>query len=265
MDYIKLAEELGINKNIAIKIYKSFNGGYFIQIYYSKPPILYKLKDWPKLYLNFKNYYLFNNIESEKAFSLLVYIDIFSIYGMSYYLKRENLNINKIINETKEIFNKIEDKASETKVNFYPRFVEDFPYNLNINPLINDLIRRRAEEINGDLRTLLNEIVYDSKVMEEVRRKYPWAKSIRRENSIKAISLAGMLDSLIKFEFNTFLYLIFSKSLYFDELVTSTSITNTINIINSIDINNISRINNEKIKNQIDNLLKTIKEIATYY
>jgi len=264
MDYIRLAEELGVSKDIAIKVYRSFNGGYFIQLYYAKPPFLYKLRNWPKLYLNFKNYHLFTNHEFDKAFTILVYSDIFSIYGMSYYLQRKSLDLDKIRGEVKEVFREIEIKASEQRMELYPRLYEE-EIQINAEPLIKDLVKKRLDELNSDLIVLLNEIVYDSKIMDEIKKKYPWAKGVKRENSIRAVSLAGMLDQLIQSEFDVLVYLASSRSLYFDELLLANNISTAISTINSLNLNNFQYIANEKLKNELNKLINIIKEIAEYY
>jgi hypothetical protein len=56
MNFITFAEKLGIDREAAIKVYRLFDGGYFESLYYSKPPILHKLREWPRKYLS-KNLY----------------------------------------------------------------------------------------------------------------------------------------------------------------------------------------------------------------
>lgn len=82
MNFITFAEKLGIDREAAIKVYRLFNGGYFESLYYSKPPILHKLREWPRKYLT-KKLILIKNFQLNQAFEALIWADI--ICNIIYY------------------------------------------------------------------------------------------------------------------------------------------------------------------------------------
>ncbi|WP_156303727.1 hypothetical protein [Sulfuracidifex tepidarius] len=47
MDYFKLVRNLAIPKEVATKVYRVCNGGYFTRLYYARPPMIAKLGTGP--------------------------------------------------------------------------------------------------------------------------------------------------------------------------------------------------------------------------
>jgi hypothetical protein len=265
MDYIKLAEEFGIKREVAIKIYKAFNGGYYIKLYYSKPPFLYSLKNWPRLYFNQKIYYIFNSNDYNIALNLLIFIDIYSIYKMSSNLINYNIDINTIKSEVSYVFDRIENISKERKIFPYPEFV-DLDFN-TLNKYLDifgyDLTNKRINENNIDIIELLNDIAYESETMNVIKIKYPWAKSIKRENSIKALATAGFLDEFLRLNNEKFKFIALSRSLYFDELlINEKNIFNTLIKIQKITPSNTE---NQKFKEEYNKIINTLMRIANYY
>lgn len=272
MNFIDLAESLGIDRNSAITVYKRLNGGYFIKIYYSKIPILYPLREWPNLYLKVAKYYpIFAKPGFNEAFTLMVYLDVYSIYGMSSRLLGAEVPLNKVSNEISNIFKSIEELAQKQNIFPYPQDVSTINITNDFDNFVQDLINKRLQEMKMDLNIVLNDLVYDSDIMEEIKVKYPWAKTITRENALKALTLAKRLDDFIFKNIDRLSFLAVGITKYFDELVIDFSLDEAIkkivksynNVKSSEDLVNMPQDNILTIK--LKEIIVQMRDIGNYF
>ncbi len=233
MDFIGLAENIGIDRNAAITVYKRLNGGYFIKMYYSRIPMLYSLHDWPNLYLRVSKYYpLLAKPQYNEAFVLMVYLDVYSIYGMSAGVLNSEIPFNSIINEISFIFKNVENYANQNKIFPYPQDLSSINITKDFDNFVRDLINRRMQEINTNIEVVLNDLAYDSDLMSEIKAKYPWAKTITRDKALRAISLAKKLDDFLIKYMDKMAFLVAGITKYFDELVITQGLYSAITKIN---------------------------------
>ena len=235
MNYITLAEKSGLDRDLAILIYRKINGGYYISLSYAKPPILYVLDNWPRKYLNSK-LLLWSDVknygEIDKILTLFISLDVYLLHFMASIFSGKVVNITTAEKDIQDVFKKIEEKASSQGFTTYPARSE-----IEINPSdIQDLAKeivekRRKEEINADIYDVIDEIAYESEFVKSLKSRISWLKSISRGNVLKAIGLQGKLDEFFEFEKLRLSYLVASTTLYFDNKVINEGISATIDSI----------------------------------
>ncbi|WP_338604014.1 hypothetical protein V6M85_05525 [Sulfolobus tengchongensis] len=230
MNFITFTEKLGIDREAAIKIYRMFNGGYFESLYYSKPPILHKLREWPRKYLT-KRIMFVKSPQLNQAFEALIWTDIITIYGMSAKLINEPIKYDILSKNIDYVYDKIKEYSLSNKFTEYPTFSNLDLFKVDFSPFIIDLANKRIEEKNTDDLVIINDIAYDSKLMEEIKIKYPWAKNVKRENAIRAFQLSDKVNEFIEYALPFICYLAASKTFYFDHILLNNTISNTINTI----------------------------------
>ncbi|AEB95529.1 conserved hypothetical protein [Metallosphaera cuprina Ar-4] len=222
--------KVGIEKEKAVFVYRRLNGGYYMKIHYSKSPIMSNIINWPKLYLKTKFYPKLAQPGYNEAVQLLITLDVVSIIGMSSVLLNRPIQVQKIKEDVKAAFNSIREDAMGNSTYPFPEYGE-VKITQDFFPFINDLVEKRREDDRRDLLEVLNDIAYESKTMEEVRVRHPWAKTIRREQSLKAFGLAGKLDDFLKENESYVLILSGQRSGYLDKLLTELGITEGLKVL----------------------------------
>lgn len=258
MDYIALSEALGIEKDKATYVYKRLNGGYYISLYYSKPPILITLRNWPLLYLKKKYFPKFSQPGYNEEFQLLVTLDIYTILGSSYFLINNEYNIpSELVNKELEgVYYAIEQVAKQESIYPYPTMsIENI--DTDLTPFIKDIVERRVRDNKEDIAKLFQSIAFNSTVMEELRKNYPWAKTINENNSLKAIALSNKFEDFIKEYSNYIFYLAAEKTFLFDKIVIDQGIRDAINYVEKSEIKENPSTDYEKEVINIYNIIKT--------
>jgi hypothetical protein len=229
MDYIALAIKNGIDKEKAIYVYKILNGGYFMKLYYAKTPIIRELKSWPVLYLKKKKYFpKIASPEYNEAVQLLITLDIYSILGTSFRLLKTNLEKKRLEDELKTVYGKIEETCNNENISPCPMMTFDVSINQDFEPFIQDLFEKRIRDQKADIISTIEELAYNSEFFEELKKEINWLKAIKVENTIRGITLAGKLEEFLD-NIQDMLYLLSSeRTLYFDSLVISNSIEDSI-------------------------------------
>ncbi|MCY0849336.1 hypothetical protein [Sulfuracidifex metallicus] len=196
MDYFKLIKKISVSKEVATKVYRICNGGYFTRLYYAKPPMIVKLRYWPNGYTKkiIKDFPLLARPRYNEAFEMLVFSDVFSIIGMSSSLSGESLSMSLIEEEVNSVFSTIKEIAEDQGISDYPARTSVM---IDASGLIPDLLAKRNEEKEMNYLQIISDAIYDSDAMQKLREKYPWAKNLSREISLKAISLSKEPDSLL--------------------------------------------------------------------
>ncbi|MDT7861763.1 MAG: hypothetical protein RRA45_06085 [Saccharolobus sp.] len=262
MNFITFAEKLGINRDDAIKIYRLFNGGYFESLYYSKPPMLNKLRDWPKKYLT-KRLILVKTPSLNQAFEALVWLDVIAIYGSSAKLTNNPMKYDILNKNIEEVYDKIREYSLNNQISDYPTFSNLDLYKADVSPFINDLVSKRMEEIRVSDIEIISDIAYDSKLMEEIKAKYPWAKNVKRENSIRAFQLSDKVSEFMDYILPYIYYLASSKTFYFDQILINNTLSYTIQTVEREGENAVRQgiINNDyqrKVKEIYDLIVRTL-------
>ncbi|BCS92866.1 hypothetical protein L3N51_00755 [Metallosphaera sp. J1] len=231
LDFIELAVKAGIDKDKAVSVYRRLNGGYYMKIYYSKSPILFSLVSWPNLYLRSRKFYpkLAEPGYSE-AVQLLISVDVISVVGMSSVILSKPLPLEQARKDIEKAFSAIRDDATANSIYPYPeegevKITQDF------FAFISDLVRKRKEDDSRDIMEVLNDMAYDSEALEEVKKKYPWAKTVNRADSLKALGLAGKLDEFLKTEEVKLAVLMGQRNLHIDRLLVERGITETVKLL----------------------------------
>ncbi len=230
MNFIKFAEKLGIDREASIKVYRLFNGGYFETLYYSKPPLLYKLREWPKKYLSKKIVYI-TTPQLSRAFETLLWVDTISLYGMSSKFTNSPLRYEILEKSIEIAYDRIKEYSTLNNIDTYPMYSNLDFFKTDFSEFIYDLYNKRLEEMKIDDLYIINDLAYDSKLMEEIKLKYPWAKNIGRDNAIRAFQLSDKVNEFLEYISPYIYYLASSKSLYFDNILISNNIIDTIKII----------------------------------
>lgn len=104
-------------------------------------------------------------------------------------------------------------------------------YRADVSPFINDLVSKRMEEIKVSDIEIISDIAYDSKLMEEIKAKYPWAKNVKRENSIRAFQLSDKVSEFMDYILPYIYYLASSKTFYFDQILINNTLSYTIQTV----------------------------------
>ncbi len=232
MDYISLAEQVGLDKEKAIYVYKRMNGGYYVLLHYSRPPVTYYLRDWPLLYIKKRKYYpKLGEPGYNEAFQLLVTLDVYAIVGASYFLLHNAYDVpySLIEKEIKEVYEGIKQVATQESLYPYPSIGE--PISADFTDFIKDIVENRKRDDREDNVKLFNEIAYTSNVMENLRKNYPWAKTISEENSLKAVSLANALETFLEEVKLKVFYLAAERSRVFDKVLLERGIRDAVNFV----------------------------------
>jgi hypothetical protein len=230
MNFITFAEKLGIDREAAIKVYRLFDGGYFESLYYSKPPILHKLREWPRKYLS-KKLVLIRNIQLNQAFEALIWADIIAIYGMSSKLIDRPFKYDILEKNVEYVYEEIKKYSLSNNFTDYPMALSLDFVKVDFSPFINDLTNKRREEMKASDSEIINDIAYDSKLMEEIKVKYPWAKNVKRENAVRAFQLSERVNEFVDYVIPYIYYIAASKTLHFDYTLISNMISDTIKIV----------------------------------
>lgn len=230
MDFIELAVRAGIEKEKAIYVYRRLNGGYYMKIYYSKSPLLFSIVNWPNLYLRKGFYPKLAEPGYSEAVQLLIGLDVISIVGMSSVILNRPLPLELTRKDIEEVFSAIRNDAMANSIYPFPeegevKITQDF------YPFITDLVRKRKEDDSRNIIEVLNDIAYDSETLDEVKKKYPWAKTVSRKDSLKALGLAGKLDEFLKTEELKLVILMGQRSLHIDKLLVERGITETVKLL----------------------------------
>ncbi|BBG22753.1 hypothetical protein [Sulfuracidifex tepidarius] len=231
MDYFKLVRNLAIPKEVATKVYRVCNGGYFTRLYYARPPMIAKLRYWPNGYTKkiIRDFPILARPKYNEAFEMLVFTDVFAILGMSSSISGESLSMSSIEREVDSIFLKIKEIAEEHGIPDYPIRTS---VSTDASGLIPDLLQKRSKEREMNYLSILSDAIYDSDEMQKMKEKYPWARTLTRETSLKAISLSRDPEKLITLL--NFLIVIVAGSVLtneFDRLVMKHGIRDGLNFL----------------------------------
>ncbi len=257
LNFISLAERIGLNRSTVISLYKKIDGGYFVTLSYAKPPMLWVLDSWPKKYMSKKllQWLLTKyDVDIDKTISLFVSLDVYILHLSSALLLDLPLNSRRLQLDIQEVFNKIREKSKEIGVEINLEEAELKTDDVYL--FAKEIVDKRRKEINGDLIQLLNDIANESEFVNELKTSVSWFKSISRENLLKALRLENKLDEFIDHERLKILYLIASKSLFFDRQVIDKGINTAIEII---------RNQGEELKDLLETEIKKIKEYVNYF
>ncbi|QKR00372.1 hypothetical protein GWK48_08300 [Metallosphaera tengchongensis] len=197
MDFIELAIKAGIDREKSISVYRRLNGGYYMSIYYARTPIMYKIADWPQQYLRAKKHFpLLSQRHYNEAVNLLVTLDVVSILGASSVILNKPLQVQMVREEVENVFKIIKEDSLNSSIHSYPE-KEDIKITQDFFPFISDLVRKREEDSKRDLTDALNDMAYESETMLEMKRTTPWAKTVTRSDSLKALGLSGKMDNFL--------------------------------------------------------------------
>lgn len=229
MDYIKVAEKLGFNRNLAISVYKKISGGYFISLYYAKNPILYTLDNWPKKFLNrrFLSWYDTSfNSEIDQIISLFITLDVKIIYRVSsILLSYSEVDYEKDI---EDVFEEIKITSQKLGIFNYPQKTKISLKESLVEDLVSDILRKREKEINTDIYSILAEIASESDYLTKIKEEKNWIRAISKDNILKALYLENKLSNFLEEERVKINYLIASRFKIFDKLVLNKGIKETI-------------------------------------
>ncbi len=262
MDYISLAERVGIDKEKAVYVYKRMNGGYYLLLYYSKPPITYSLEDWPLLYLKRRKHYpRLAEPGYNEAFQLLVTLDVYSIVGTSYFLLHGDHNVpyTLIEREMKEVYEAIKQAANQESLYPYPSMGE--PIEADFTGFVKDIVEKRKRDDEEDNVKLFNEIAYNSEVMDNLKRSYPWAKTISEEKSLKAVSLANLLDKFLEEVKEKIFYLAAERTRIFDKILVERGIRDAVYFVKKSEIKDSPT---NEFEAEVLRIIKDIKSSSSY-
>jgi hypothetical protein len=219
VDYIALAERMGVDREKVIYAYRRLNGGYFMRLYYAKPPTMYKLHDWPSYYLKAsKHFPKLGDKGYNEAVQVLITLDVVSILGTSSVLENKPLQEQKIRDHVRETFSLIKREAEVKSLYPFPemgevRITQDF------FSFINDLVKKRREEDSADPLTYLTDMAYESDVMENLRKERPWARTISRKDSLRALMLSEKLEEFINSKRVEIFYIVGQRTGYIDRAI----------------------------------------------
>lgn len=250
-NFIELALRHGFDKDIVTKVYKAINGGYFIDVYYSRPPHLLPLDSWPQKYFTKRMKVLaLSNPKSLDVLYFYASLDLYALYTMSSFLlnKEDYLELAKSdLRTLREHF--VKNLESEPGV-------EDFDLQEEAKGLGSELKRLRQLASESNLETILNDLAYESKVFEEAKSSKPWIKAVTRGNALKSIYLSGLLDVFITEADIKLRYLASELYLDFDRLLLTYGLEKTILKIRNLD--------DITLKTNYNKILNKIREFAEY-
>lgn len=122
--------------------------------------------------------------------------------------------------------------------------------------MIIDLVDKRKAEISLDIKDILEDIAYDSEFMEKLKSSKSWIKTVSRGKALKAMILENKFDEFVESEKIKLLYLLASRSLYFDRSLLSNGISNTLNSIRNPD---------PELASQLNELVDQMKKKLSYF
>ena len=259
MDYIKFAENIGLNKELAVTIYKKISGGYYIELYYAKPPILYVLDNWPKKYMSKKFLLWYNstfNSEIDQIISLFITLDVTILHKVSSVLLKKEENTTIIDKDIEDVFTDIEKTSKSLGFSNSPQRVKVKINEEFLKDLTSDILRKREEEINENIYNILSEIAYESDFLTKIKGKKNWIRAVNKQNILKALSLEGKLNEFLEEEKIRLRYLIASKTLFFDKILLEKGIKTTLEEIRELKA--------DELKNEIDKFIEEINRDMTY-
>ena len=250
-NFIELALKHGFDKDIVTKVYKAINGGYFIDIYYSRPPRLFPLDSWPKKYFTKRMKVL--ALSSPQSLDVLYFyasLDLYALYAMS----------SSLLN--REGYSKLVGSDLQTLRENIMKSLESEPgeesFDLQEEAMTLGLELKRLRQLTGesDLEAILNDLAYESRVFEEAKSSTPWIKAVARSNALKSVYLSGLLDVFIAEADVKLRYLASELYLDFDRLLLTYGLEKTILKIHNLD--------DSVLQNNYNKILNKIKEIAEY-
>lgn len=261
LDYIKVAENLGLNKELIVNVYKKSSGGYFISLYYAKPPILFSLDNWPKKYMSKRLLLWYSSkfdSEMDQIISLFVTLDVLVLHRVSStLLGKSELSYSIIDNDIEEVFKELQNVSSSLGITSSPQRVKITVNEKFLNELSQDILNKRKGEINENSYTILSEIAYESEFLTKIKGEKQWIRAINKENILKALALEGKLNDFLSEERVRLRYLLASKTMLFDKLLVEKGIKKTIEEIRDL--------KNEELKKEIDKFTLEITKDMAYF
>ncbi|AWR96503.1 hypothetical protein DFR86_02335 [Acidianus sulfidivorans JP7] len=264
MDYIEVAEKLGIEKEKAIYVYRRLDGGYYMKLYYAKTPILQAIKDWPEQYMKKIAKYPKLALQGyNEAFQILLTIDVLSIIGSSSRLLDLPLPLDKVYSEIKSTYKYIEKNSIAKSIDSYPTETE-INFRIDFTPFIEDIIQKRKNDIKANILDIFQDLAYDNDFINELKKKNPWLKAVSKQNILKALSLSEELDNFLDY-IQDYIYLLAAeRTLYFDKNVLTYGISQSIaKIIDEGKKSKQGEIQNEYQK-EVNNIIAQLRESSTY-
>jgi len=259
LDFITLAVNSGIDRDLVIQAYKRINGGYYVSISYAKSPILYELDSWPRKYVRKPFLAWLQRSQPEmidKVISLFVTLDVHILHAVSSSLTGLPLNSRVISQDIDNVFSEIKKEATSLGLTIYPE-KEELGVNYSLlKDMIIDLVDKRKAEISLDIKDILEDIAYDSEFMEKLKSSKSWIKTVSRGKALKAMILENKFDEFVESEKIKLLYLLASRSLYFDRSLLSNGISNTLNSIRNPD---------PELASQLNELVDQMKKKLSYF
>jgi len=260
LDYIKVAENLGLDKELIVNIYKKISGGYYIALYYAKSPILYTIDNWPKKYLSRRFLLWYNstfNSDIDQIISLFVTLDVTILHKVSsILLKKEESSISVIEKDIEDVFKEIENMSNSLGFTNSPQRVRVKVKEELLKDLTADILRKREEEINENTYSILSEIAYESEFLTKIKGEKNWIRAVNKQNILKALSLEGKLNEFLEEEKIRLRYLIASKTLLFDKILLEKGIKKT--------LEEIRELKTDELKNEIDRFITELNRDTTY-
>lgn len=265
MDYIELAEKAGIEREKAIYVYRTLDGGYYMKLYYAKTPVLRAIKNWPELYMKkiLKYYSKLSLPKYNEAFQLLITLDAFAIIGSSYILLNLPLELDRVYREIDLVYKYIQDNSVSHSLGTYPTETE-IDFRLDFSPFIKDVVNKRQLDNSIDVIQIFQEIAYENPFMEELKRKNPWIRAVNKENILKALSLSNALDSFLSRVQDSIFLIAAEKTLYFDKNVIKLSISETMKKIVEEGKKALSNAAENEYENEVIALVNEIKRYSNY-
>ena len=250
-NFIELALRHGFDKDIVTRVYKAINGGYFIDIYYSRPPRLAPLDSWPKKYFTKRMKALaFSSPRSLDVLYFYANLDLYALYNMSSSLLNKEAHSESVeldLRALREQFMKnLENEPEE----------ESFNIQEEARILGLELKRLRQVTNESDLETILNDLAYESKVFEKAKSSTPWIKAVSRSNALKSVYLSGLLDVFVTEADVKLRYLASELYFDFDRLLLTYGLEKTILKVRNLD--------DATLKTNYNEILNKIRELAEY-
>lgn len=250
-NFIELALRWGFDKDIITKVYKAINGGYFIDIYYSRPPRLLPLDSWPRKYFSKRMRIL--ALSCPRSLDVLYFyasLDLYTLYSMSSFIMNKE-SYYDLVKSDLEILRKYFTRNFE----YEPRN-ENYDVQEEAKILGSELKRLRQLMSETDLESVLNDLAYESKVFEKAKSSTPWIKAVARNNALKSVYLSGLLDVFIAEADVKLKYLTSEFYFDFDRLLLTYGLEKTILKIRNLD--------DTLLKTNYSKILSKIRELAEY-
>ncbi|MBW9141684.1 MAG: hypothetical protein K1T65_08405, partial [Candidatus Aramenus sp.] len=124
-----------------------------------------------------------------------------------------------------------------------------------------DIVEKRKRDDEEDNVKLFNEIAYNSEVMDNLKRSYPWAKTISEEKSLKAVSLANLLDKFLEEVKEKIFYLAAERTRIFDKILVERGIRDAVYFVKKSDIKDSPT---NEFEAEVLRIIKDIKSSSSY-